>query len=1295
MKRLALVIIACFCILCAHAAYLKDVPMTLTQPDGTILHCFASGDEYFNYLHDANGYTIIQHPVTGYYVYVDKHNGELVATDYIVGKYDPASKHLKPYNLISPEEWQKRRKSWEVPDIHPKNRDFIPNHGTLNNIAIFIRFADDENFANTYSSIDNMFNDETEGAVSMINYFRSASYGAIEIPTHFYPEHNGETIISYQDIYPKNYFQPYNASTNPNGYTEEQRRSREFDLLERALNYIENNNMIPNNLDIDYDNDGCVDNVCFIVRGNVGAWSSLLWPHQWSLYDRSVTINEKVVFKYNFQLADASNYFNTSTMCHEMNHSLGAPDLYHYNENYLNPVARWDLMATNSTPPQHCGAYMKMKYGHWIDDIPEITQAGTYTLNPISSPTPDNVAYKIATEDPNQFYVLEYRNTSTPFESGLPGSGLLIYRIDTRFNGNADYKPSEGTFDEVYIFRPDGSYSSDGNSSSAFFSSASGRTEFSPSTNPNPFFSDGTSDNNTRIYDITSAGSTISFKYGTAASCNPPTNLDVTVNGRNAILTWDAADNAQSYNVYRNNNLIGNTSATNYTDANLSYGNHEFFIKSVDAQGSLSTATELVSAVICPIPSNLNVTKDNNDAVLTWDEPEWVYPEAPLNTLTYGTQSLINAYVSFVNGGVYWGHRHPTEDISSFDGMKLYSVDFYAYNPGEYQLLVFKGATTSEDYTIPTEQVLCQSQIVASSGWYTIDLDEPVIIDGEQDLWLFMHDSESIPNIRIDVCNATGTNGCYYSTNLSEHTYHNINNYAFLIKAYLTDGTYTYNLYDNGTLLNNSTTITNTNYTVSNITSNTIHQYTVTAYYSGGESTPSNKASLTIGAQTIGNLDLGDNDRMTIAKNSILTVTGALSCTNPDHLILEDGAQLIHNSSGVKATLHKTISAYSESSGWNFIASPMTTLTVDNTAHTNIASNDFDLYQFNQSANLEWENWKQTGEHYHFNLEPGKGYLYAHNPGIDAVFIGELTNPQNGEVQVSYSTNNTKPTMRGWNLIGNPFACNATLNMDCYTISGNAINTTAHIAGTYTVAPCEGVMVKATGANQNVIFTKASQNQASQLNQLEMTVAKQVMSRGTATSMVHDNAIVNFNAGSQLEKLPFNADAAKLYIPQDGKDYAIVSSEAQGEMPVNFKAKENGTYTLSISTEGMEMKYLHLIDNMTGNDVDLLQTPSYSFEAKTTDYESRFKLVFVANNEDSVSAGSTTFAIFSNGSFVINNPSTGSGPAELQVIDITGRIVKSESINGCANINVNAAPGVYMLRLINGDNLQTQKIIIE
>ena len=516
MKRVFILLMACFCFFNVHAAYLRNIPMTLNQPDGTVLQCFASGDEFFNYLHDKDGFTIIQHPQTGYYVYAENRDGNLVATEYVAGIQDPASKGLKPFALISPEAWRAKRLAWKEPEKESQNRDNRDaNHGTLNNISIFIRFSDDEQFTNSYYDIDNMFNDVSEGAVSLRSYFRAASYGAIEIPTTFYPGHNGNTIISYQDTYPRSYFEPYNSTTNPNGYQESQRAEREFSLLQRAVNYVNANYPVPTSLNIDYDEDGYVDNVCFIVKGGVGAWSSLLWPHKWSLYDRVVNINGKQVWTFNFQLADATSYFNTSTMCHEMNHSLGAPDLYHYYHGEdLSPVGIWDLMEYNTTPPQHCGAYMKMKYGHWIDDIPEITQPGTYTLNPISSATPTNVAYKIATSDPNQFYVVEYRDNTSLFETGLPGKGLLVYRINTNFTGGVDYNPDEGIYDEVYIFRPGGTATQNGNYSQAYFSSDVGRPEFSSSTNPYPFFTDGTLDPSFRIYDITSAGNTISFTYG-------------------------------------------------------------------------------------------------------------------------------------------------------------------------------------------------------------------------------------------------------------------------------------------------------------------------------------------------------------------------------------------------------------------------------------------------------------------------------------------------------------------------------------------------------------------------------------------------------------------------------------------------------------------------------------------------------------------------------------------------------------------------------------------------------------
>ena len=723
MKKLNILLIACFCIINAHAAYLRDIPIAVSQPDGTVLHCFASGDEYFNYLHDSNGYTIIQHPQTGYYVYAEKRDGKMVATDYVAGVYDPASKGLQPYALISPEEWMARRKAWEVPDKRPQNRENQPNHGTLNNISIFIRFSDDKELTNSYASIDKMFNDVSDGAVSLRSYFRAASYGAIEISTTFYPGHNGETIISYQDTYPRSYFQPYNASTNPDGYNgDSDRTEREFSLLERAVKYVNDNYPVPSDLNIDYDDDGYVDNVCFIVKGGVGAWSSLLWPHMWALYGKDVYINGKRVWTFNFQLADATGYFNTSTMCHEMNHSLGAPDLYHYSFSGPDPVGAWDLMDDNAMPPQHCGAYMKMTYGHWIDDIPEITHAGVYTLNPISSSTPTNVAYRIQTEDPNQYYVLEYRDNTSLFETTLPGSGLLIYRIDTRFSGNADYNPNNGIYDEVYIFRPGGSASVNGDLSIAYFSYDVNRTEFSTSSSAYPFYTDGTIDNTFRIYDITSAGSTISFSYGSSSECEPPTNLVATAESNNVFLSWDAVDHAVSYRIYRGGNFIGSTSDTIYLDTNLDYGIYNYYVKSIDEHGLLSTASETVSVSTMPEGSIMIGVGDSstNDFL-----PSCSTFGNSLSQQIYTIEELGDAGaitgIAFYNSG--------EEKIRTYDFYMKATTKSTFVGPTDWITVATSDKVFSGDVTLPAE------------AWASVTFDAPFMYDGTSNLVLVTDDN--------------------------------------------------------------------------------------------------------------------------------------------------------------------------------------------------------------------------------------------------------------------------------------------------------------------------------------------------------------------------------------------------------------------------------------------------------------------------------------------------------------------------------------------------------------------------
>ena len=77
----------------------------------------------------------------------------------------------------------------------------------------------------------------------------------------------------------------------------------------------------------------------------------------WSLYSYDVYINKKQVWTYNFQLETATEQSGVGVLAHEMFHSLGAPDLYHYDYNKnVKPASQWDLMDTDLNPPQHMTA---------------------------------------------------------------------------------------------------------------------------------------------------------------------------------------------------------------------------------------------------------------------------------------------------------------------------------------------------------------------------------------------------------------------------------------------------------------------------------------------------------------------------------------------------------------------------------------------------------------------------------------------------------------------------------------------------------------------------------------------------------------------------------------------------------------------------------------------------------------------------------------------------------------------------------------------------------------------------
>ena len=339
---------------------------------------------------------------------------------------------------------------------------------------------------------------------------------------------------------------------------------------------------------------------------------------------------------------------------------------------------------------------------------------------------------------------------------------------------------------------------------------------------------------------------------------------------------------------------------------------------------------------------------------------------------------------------------------------------------------------------------------------------------------------------------------------------------------------------------------------------------------------------------------------------------------------------------------------------------------------------DFDLYWFNEnSASTEWQNYEAGN----FNLEFLKGYLYASSVSTTLTFTGA---PYSGDGKVTLNMAGTTAGIAGLNLIGNPYNDDAFLvDASNHAVSYYRMNdegTGFSSEMTNEIAKCEGVFVQASSDGENVWFTTTPPSKG---GRLDINVAQQATGRGMRTA---DNAIVRFDGGSTLEKYSFREGGTKVYIPVDNRDYAVASAGGVGEMPVSFKAEANGTYTLGFTAQDVEFGYLHLIDNLTGSDVDLLADPSYTFDARTTDYASRFRLVFATSAE----ADGETFGFYNDGQIILGGVSAGT---TVQIVDMLGRVIVSE--NGAHTVSTTGmAPGVYVLCLVNGGDVKTQKIVV-
>ena len=335
-----------------------------------------------------------------------------------------------------------------------------------------------------------------------------------------------------------------------------------------------------------------------------------------------------------------------------------------------------------------------------------------------------------------------------------------------------------------------------------------------------------------------------------SSNTSTPPSLNHSISGTAVNLSWTSVSGATDYYIYRDGYRIATTTSTSYTVSHC-HGTMSFYVRSVNSAQELSTSSNIVTVTIPyvnPVVDNLEASLTDNNVTLTWSAPDWCYPSSPTATVTIGNGVLSGSSLGYNNGNnIYWGHRYLASSLSSYNNKTIYKVSFYTNEGGSYQIHILNGTNTYSSGVGPQTKLCEQTVSVPGTGWHDVDLTTPIVIDASKDYWVFIYDPEG-RDYPASYANYSGSDGNYYSSNIYSYIPNTYSGVAFLIRAFVTDGTYTYTLYRNGSSIANN--VSNTTYTDSNLSPGTYTYYLKTNYYAG-ESDQSNTATVIVGQEDV------------------------------------------------------------------------------------------------------------------------------------------------------------------------------------------------------------------------------------------------------------------------------------------------------------------------------------------------------------------------------------------------------------------------------------------------------------
>lgn len=245
-----------------------------------------------------------------------------------------------------------------------------------------------------------------------VRYYDEVSYGKLKLEYVFFYDGGSSKMLTGEEL-------PYRLPKNMSFYGQDTEKTLS-QLIKDAL--LSTNNQV-NASSYDY---------VMVFHAGYGNESTNRPEDIWSVYiDWDTPVNGFT----DGTIVPEKEYAASplGVVCHEFGHQLGLPDLYYDQESV---VGCWCLMDNGvwlGTPPgskpAHLSAWAKYFLG-WLDvQVTSYTWKNVFLENIVASSSAIKVNILTADNPDKEYFLLEYR-TKTGFNEGLPGSGLLIWRID-------------------------------------------------------------------------------------------------------------------------------------------------------------------------------------------------------------------------------------------------------------------------------------------------------------------------------------------------------------------------------------------------------------------------------------------------------------------------------------------------------------------------------------------------------------------------------------------------------------------------------------------------------------------------------------------------------------------------------------------------------------------------------------------------------------------------------------------------------------------------------------------------